>query len=446
MQDAELSWSRWQRPPPTRAQQRTDIGIGLAVFAGALAVTVLVNSMGAFTFGSAPSLTEQFAWAAAITLPLMVRRRYPLAVLAVVGALLIAAQVRQTGDNLMPSVAVFLAMYTVGAWERNRTLARWARVAVIVAMFTWLGIGLVGFLISPSPDFADAAGPLDPVLASVLYGIGFNLLFFLSAYFFGNLGWLSARRQAQLEDGAQRLRRSQEQNLRGAVVAERVRIARDLHDVVAHHVSVMGVQAGAARRVFDSDRELARSALITVEETARTAIGELRGLLGVLRAEPDAEARDAGESHPSSPGLDQVAELVEGARAAGLDVTSGVYGTRRVVPDAVAVSAYRVVQEALTNVVKHAGARRADVRVRFLDTALEVEVTDDGRGTTGGAGSADGADGTDGFGLLGMRERVGVHGGLLEAGPRRDGGYRVRASFPTRHVVAAEDSEELPAS
>ncbi len=412
------SWQRWRRPRPTPAEQRQDILLALAVLAIALSMTVLVNSMGAFLLGPAPSLLEQFIWGVVLTAPLAVRRRFPLAVLLVIGVLFIVAQWRQVGDNFVPSVTLFLAIYTVGAWEPNRALARWSRVGVIATMFAWLGFGLVAFLVEPAPTFEDAAGPLDPVLSSVLYNIGFNLMYFLSAYFFGNLAWLSARRKAELEHNAAELRRSQERNTHGAIVAERVRIARDLHDVVAHHVSVMGVQAGAARRVLDTDPELSRAALQTVEETARTAIGELRGLLGVLRAEDQPEA----EPLSGTPGLDQLSDLVSTARSTGLQVEHGVYGDPRPVPDGVALSAYRVVQEALTNVVRHAGAHKADVRVRYLDTTLEVEITDDGRGRGGRP--------TTGFGLLGMRERVAVHGGELEAGPRRGTGFRVRASLP----------------
>jgi signal transduction histidine kinase len=415
-------WQRWRRPRPTPAEQRQDILLAFAVLAGAAIMTVLVNSMGAFVLGPAPSLLEQFAWNVALAAPLVVRRRYPLAVLLVVGALFLGVRWRQLGDVFVPSVVLFLAVYTEGAWERNRTVARWARIGVIAAMFAWLGVALLDYLVQPPPHFEDAAGPLDPVLSAVLYDIGFNLLFFLSAYFFGNLAWLSARRKAELEHNAAELRRSQERNTHGAIVAERVRIARDLHDVVAHHVSVMGVQAGAARRVLDTDPELSRAALMTVEETARTAVGELRGLLGVLRAE------DPPETEPLSatPGLDQLPDLVASARSTGLRVEHGVYGDPRPVPDGVALSVYRVVQEALTNVVRHAGARTADVRVRYLDHALEVEITDDGRGA---AGTTDNTTDT-GFGLLGMRERVAVHGGDLEAGPRRDKGYRVRATLP----------------
>jgi signal transduction histidine kinase len=417
---ATPDWNQWRRPLPTAGEQRRDVWIALGVLAGAITMTVLINSMGAFAFGDAPSHAEQYAWGTALSLPLVVRRRYPTAVLLVVGALYIVAQVRHVGDNLVPSIVLFLAVYTVGAWERNRTVARWSRIGVIAAMFGWLLVSLGDYLTSPHPLFDDGVGPLDPVVASVLSNIVVNAMYFLSAYGFGNMAWLSARRQAELEHNARQLRESQEQNTRGAIIAERLRIARDLHDVVAHHVSVMGVQAGAARRALDRDPALSRTALQTVEETARTAIGELRGLLGVLRAEPAEET--PAEAVPVSPGLEQLSELVTSARSAGLEVRHGVYGEPRPVPEGVALSAYRVVQEALTNVVKHAGARNAEVRVRYLDSALEVEVTDDGRGKTDQPGG--------GFGLVGMRERIAVHGGELEAGPRRDVGYRVRVSLP----------------
>jgi signal transduction histidine kinase len=417
MVTGESDWSRWRRPRPPRAELRRDVWLAVGALVGATLMTVFINSMGAYAFGDAPSLTEQYLWGAGLALPLALRRRYPLAVLITIGVLYIGAQLRHFGDNLVPSIVLFLAVYTVGAWEQNRTVARWARFGVILFMFAWMAIGLGDYLTSPLPYFDGGIGPLDPVLASVLTNLLINVVFFLTSYKFGDMAWLSARRQAELADSAAQLLESQEQNTRGAIVAERLRIARDLHDVVAHHVSVMGVQAGAARRALDKDPALTRTALQTVEETARVAIGELRGLLGVLRAEQAEEQRVE-----TVPGLDQVPELVTSARNAGLEVRHGVYGEPRPVPDAVALSAYRVVQEALTNVVKHAGANSAEVRVRYLDSALEVEVTDNGRGRSG--------QGSSGFGLVGMRERIAVHGGELEAGPRRDVGYRVRASLP----------------
>lgn len=165
-------------------------------------MTLLTNSMGMFVFGSAPSLAEQFAWIPALTVPLAWRRRFPLAVLAVLGVVFIAAQVRHVGDSIMPSVALFLAIYSAGAWSRHRVRARWTRVAVIVAMFVWLGIGLVAYAVSPA-ELPQAAGPLDPLVATVLHQVVFNLLFFLSAYFFGELAWRSARSRAELASQAE---------------------------------------------------------------------------------------------------------------------------------------------------------------------------------------------------------------------------------------------------
>jgi signal transduction histidine kinase len=312
-------------------------------------------------------------------------------------------------------------------------VARWVRVGVVAAMFGLITFNTYRELGAQTPDFEDAAGPLDPVLAATLYLFGINVLYFAAAWIFGNQAWESARRRHELAVQGEQLRRSQAENARQAVTAERVRIARDLHDVVAHHVSVMGVQAAAARRVLDSDPAVARQSLSAVEATARTAIDELNGLLVVLRADGDQpasapaeqrapEQRAPEDTHRPTPGVEQLDRLVDETRATGLPVSYEVFGDPRPVPAAVALSAYRVVQEALTNTVKHAGASTADVRVRYLEQSLEVEINDDGRGAHGTTSS--------GFGLVGMRERVAVHGGQLDVGPRRGGGFQVRARFP----------------
>src|SRR5690606_701904 len=399
---------QWRRPPADRQQRRRDVVIGLVVVAGSLLATLLANSAGMLALGQPPSLTEQFLWNIALATPLVVRTRYPVTVLMIVGAVFIAAQFRQVAETVAPSVVLFLAIYTVGAWTPNRVVARNARLIVIIAMFAWLGYLLVIAVTEPTPRFDNAAGPLDPLLAIILYNIVFNLVFFGAAYHFGNVAWLSARRQAEMIDRAEQLRLSQQRNIRGAVVDERVRIARDLHDVVAHHVAVVGVRAAAARRVLDRDPSVASDALRSVEETARSAVGELRGLLWVLRAdapedEKSSEVETVENAHRRTPDLQQLPELVASARNTGLEVTYGVYGDAQSVPDGVAVSAYRVVQEALTNVIKHAGPCRVDVRVRYRASSLEIEVTDNGRGA--------GEGGKQGFGLLGMRERVAVHNG-----------------------------------
>ena len=204
---------------------------------------------------------------------------------------------------------------------------------------------------------------------------------------------------------------------------ERLRIARELHDVVAHSMSVVAVHAGSGRMVAKEDPAAAERALGTIEATTRSALGEMRRLLGVLRGGDG----DGAATLEPSPGLADLDALVEDVGRSGAHVELRVQGERTVVPPGVDLSAYRVVQEALTNVIKHAGPARAVVEVRYTDTDVTVDVTDDGRG--GPATTARG-----GHGLVGMRERVAVHGGALDAGPRERGGFHVSARFPLGHA------------
>ncbi|MBD0328689.1 MAG: sensor histidine kinase [Thermoleophilia bacterium] len=219
------------------------------------------------------------------------------------------------------------------------------------------------------------------------------------------------RRADELELRAERLQRRHE----SAVAEERARIARELHDVIAHSVSVMTVQAGAARVLLDETPERAREPLLAVEETGRQALAEMRRLLGILR----------GDEEPAAlvpqPGVAELGSLVEHVRRAGLPVQLVVAGEAQPLPPGVDLAAYRVVQEALTNALKHAGPARAEVALRYLPGALEVVVTNDGRVA---------ANGRAGHGLVGMRERVALYGGELEAGPRGENGYAVRATLP----------------
>ncbi len=411
----------WRRPAPTPEQQRLDVYVGLATTVLALFSLTLARSTGAFLLGPPPSGPEQVFWTVAVTLPLIWRRRFPAAVTLVISAAFIAAQARSAPETQLSGWALFAAIYTLGAWGRDRRQSRRLRVGVIATMFVWLGVYYATTIGSIPPDaFARAVGPVPPVLAAVVSGVLVNGLYFGFAYFFGETAWLAARRQHDLRTQAEELRRSQAEVREHAVVGERVRIARELHDVVAHHVSVMGVQAAAARRVFDKDPAKARTALSAIEETARTAVDELRRMLGVLRAR-DAAPGGTGPAGPA--GIDQIAALVDRAREAGLRATLGVYGDRTHLPESLSQAAYRVAQEAVTNVLKHAtGAAVLDVRIRYLAHEVEVDVTDDGRPTR--------PANPDGMGLIGMRERVATHGGTLEVGPRGAGGWRVRARFP----------------
>lgn len=205
-----------------------------------------------------------------------------------------------------------------------------------------------------------------------------------------------------------------------AVAEERARIARELHDVVAHGISVMTVQAGAVRRLLRPEQERERAALETIEQTGREALAEMRRMVGVMKHPEEAPAL------APQPGLAHLDRLVARARQAGLPVELTIEGTPAALAPGIDLAAYRVVQEGLTNARKHAGAKRVEVVVRYEADGVELTVADDGRGAAGGDGS--------GHGLVGMRERIGLYGGELEAGPRPAGGYELRVRLP----VAAE--------
>ncbi|WP_433392650.1 sensor histidine kinase [Micromonospora sp. KLBMP9576] len=411
----------WRRPGPTGRQRQLDVYTGLAATALALFSLTLARSTGAFLLGPPPSGPEQVFWTVAVTLPLMWRRRHPATVTLVVSVAFVAAQTRSAPETQLSSWALFAALYTLGAWGRDRRLSRRLRLGVIAVMFLWLGVYyVITYASIPAEAFAHAVGPVHPTLAAMVNGVLVNILYFGFAYFFGETAWLAVRRQHELSAQAEELRRSQAEVREHAVVGERVRIARELHDVVAHHVSVMGVQASAARRVLDKDPVKARAALSAIEETARSAVDELRRMLGLLRAPAGGPDR---ADQPDPAGVDQITAVLDRARNAGLRATLGVYGDPTPLPDSVSQAAYRVVQEAVTNTLRHAdGATALDVRIRYLAHDMEVEVTDDGRATR--------PPNTDGLGLVGMRERVATHDGALEVGPRAGGGWRVRARFP----------------
>ncbi|WP_411083924.1 sensor histidine kinase [Streptomyces sp. cmx-18-6] len=233
---------------------------------------------------------------------------------------------------------------------------------------------------------------------------------------------------SQLEERAARLEREREAQSKVAVAAERARIARELHDVVAHNVSVMVVQADGAAYVMDAAPDQARQALETISSTGRQALAEMRRLLGVLRT---GDARESGEYVPQ-PDVEQIEDLIEQVRQTGLAVDFKVEGTARPLPSGVELTAYRIVQEALTNTRKHGGPDAgASVRLVYFDDGLGLLVEDDGRGAAHELYEDGGADGA-GHGMIGMRERVGMVGGTLDAGPRPGGGFRISALLPLK--------------
>jgi signal transduction histidine kinase len=257
-----------------------------------------------------------------------------------------------------------------------------------------------------------------PFKLPTVYFVAFNALSALVCFLVGRT--IATRRAyvAALEDRARTSEATQQALTNQAVAEERRRIARELHDVVAHHVSVMGVLATGSRRMLARDPAAADEALATIEETGRTALREMRRLLAVLRA----DAEPAGELSPQ-PGLAGVEGLVEQIREAGLSAVLKVEGMPETLDPGVALTVYRIVQEALTNALKHAGEAAVEVRLLFGPQELIVEVCDTGRGPQLRSGAI-------GHGLLGMRERVMLYGGTLRTGPRPGGGYRVYAKIP----------------
>jgi signal transduction histidine kinase len=325
------------------------------------------------------------------TAPLAFRRRYPATAFVVIFA---AVLVAHDHDTTATFGAVIFAAYS----------------AVLYSRFRWAALLAVGTgAVIATAAFPDTTPQVPARFTAML------ILVPTAAVAVGMRGW-----RQRAGDSAERLLRVEaehEAQTRRAVEAERARIAGELHDVVTHNVSVMVVQAGAARSVLDSSPDDAREALLAVEASGRTAMSELRHLLGLL-----APAGGEEDMLVPQPGAARVPALVERVRAAGLNVELTVTGARDLSPG-VDLAAYRVVQEALTNVIKHAGTARAAVVLEYRPDDLLITVTDDGRPVTGSGGPG-------GRGLIGLRERIGLYGGELDAGPRPGGGWRVRARIP----------------
>lgn len=329
------------------------------------------------------------------TLPLLMARSHPLPVAVVVLAAISADHVLG-GEGGYQWFAVLVVLFSLGRHAGSRAVvAGGLLVAVLVALVD------VPRLRAGAP--VDEVVPAWVVLACVL-GLG---------------RWLRSRRREvdDLEGRAEALERDQQAAAREAVVLERATIARELHDLVAHSMAVIVLQAQAGRRVLATDPAAAEGALAAIEATGREGMTELRRLLDVLHVE---EAQDDLDPRP---GLAQLPALVERVGRAGLPVELEVDGPERPLPPAVDLSLYRVAQEALTNALRHAGRARARVGVTYRAGEVEVRVVDDGDGTGSGGGT--------GHGLAGLRERVRLFGGTLEAGPLPAGGFSVRAVLPT---------------
>jgi len=341
-----------------------------------------------------PQALLTFVW----TVPLVWRRRWPVAVLALVivmGPTL--SLVNQQGGVMSFVLAAILAAYTVG--RELDAPATWWGPALTVG-FSWVVFGATGGELS---DF---------VFVALLYG---------GAWAVGYANRSRDERVGELTRETEELRRVHAERELRAVEEERARIARELHDIVSHGISVITIQAQALRRQLGPSQSNDADALRGIEMTARQAMAEMRRLLGVLRVPGD------GVALAPQPGLDQLPELIAEARAAGIEVTLSVEGAPMLLPPGVGLTSYRVVQEALTNIRKHTDLATAEVVLRYHPDLLEIWVEDNGGTRAVPAGAA---LSPSGHGLAGMRERVTLYGGRLNAGSRPEGGFRVHASLP----------------
>ena len=306
-----------------------------------------------------------------------------------------------------PRGPIYLAVIgaLIGALARGRRVAAWVALAVGYPMFVWVAPLVAG---QPPPQPATAVGTAAWLVACAAI-----------------VELVKSRRERAVE-----FRRTRAEESRRRAGEQRMAIARELHDVLAHHISLISVQAGVALHLMDEQPEQARTALTAIRQASRESLGELRSVLELLRHGADGADGADGAPRAPAPGLDALDGLVERTSAAGLPVTVEVTGAARPLPAAVGLAAYRIVQEALTNVTRHAGRPvTATVRLDYAPDQLTVEVTDDGPGAEDTSGT--------GSGLLGMAERAAALGGQLDAGPRPGGGFRVAARLPVRARVPA---------
>lgn len=404
------------RPVPHGAL-RADIGIA--------AILMGLSIAGLLGYWSIPDFREEVNLAWSIPLMLLagamiaVRRLFP------VGVLLLCTGVHFVAvGSLLPITAVqpgmqvlyFLGLYSAMAWARNREALMLATITVLLAMTVWVSLAFSVFGALRVAELG--VSPLLLVVSQVLI----NIAYFGTATWLGRNSWQKARGDAELVSSRELLREQSRQLADQAVVGERLRISRELHDSLAHHVALIGIQTAAARRSMDKRPEEAKESLLEAERSARQSVEELRTVLGSLRS---------GDDAPAAPGLESLPELLDDHATMGLTVHQSLVGDPSDLEQLTrtqSTTLYRVVQEALTNVRTHSTATHARLILRVGERLAEAEVIDDGRPLAGTRGS--------GLGQLGIRERASALGGETEIGPRPDRGYRVLVRLPLHRRAA----------
>lgn len=437
----------WQRPRPQAHELARDVWLAVAVATASVLSLSLILSY--TSFPSDQPWWMGYLMSVLIAVPLAVRRRFP------VGGLLAATAVFVWAYYVTPyvniqlffQIAYFASVYSMVAWARSRQLVALMVVGLVVFTAGWL---MVDWTISNSysalqADLDETSGPFSAAFGIMGYSVIMNIVYFGGAVVMGRSSWRRALDRRRLREQAWRIAQQSEQLANRAVVEERLRIARELHDVVAHHVSAIGIQAGAARTVMTKNPQAAAAALSTVEASSRQAVTEMRELLGVLRAE-DGSVLPA-QSRTPEPRLSELGDLVASHARNGLAVTLNTSLEHpedlEQLPGSLQLTVYRCLQEALANITRHSTAREATAVVRTGSTIhetddsrtaawVEVEVTDHGHSKPGTEGS--------GFGLKGITERARLYNGVTEIGPRTPGpGWRVRVRMPRPQTHATQE-------
>lgn len=427
----------WRRPGPSRRQMRNDVVLALVLAIAGLASLVLMSSYGLVAAGGPVSLPE-YVVAAVSPLTLVVRRRFPLSTLIASSAVFVPLFYTSFSVSLSVvfQASYFAAIYTTVAWAAHRR-ATWITLLVITIIFTsWLGITWAAspeVLEDLQSNLAESAGPINPVVAYAIYATLLNLAYLCGAAAFGRGAWRAALRRDRLEHQARTIRDQAQRLARNAVVEERLRLARDLHDSIGHHFTGVGLQAGGARRILAASDDgtevrlspaqagLVRESMAAIETSTREGIGELQTVLRLLR-DPDEVETVAGGPNGTTKSIQDLPELVAGFERMGLSARLSVSDRDRAHLDNLSESlstvyhhgVYRMVEESLTNVLKHSDANEAQVHLSVNEETEEllVDVVEHGKPVSH---VDQGVVPSTGSGLRGMQERASVLGGRVES-------------------------------
>ncbi|SMX86359.1 Signal transduction histidine kinase [Brevibacterium sp. 239c] len=429
--------------PTSLRHTRGDVYLVLALAAASVVFAVLYNTTSYWPFKG--PLWLICLMSILVTLPLIWRRRYPSQMAWIQTAVFVTAQVLSIMEPGVTQIIVFMGVYSVGAWQGNRKTAFISRLLLCAGIFVYL-------LVSTGVQFK-AIGDMTVLQFAAASAVSFliNIAFFGGAWLFGNRAWSQRNLFNELRTANAEVRSQEQQLTRQALDLERVRIARELHDGIAHHITGVGIHAAAARRSLEKNPDKARESLKTIESSTRETVDELRALVYTLRDTDDVTTSE--DSAKGNPGLGDVPELIDASHRSGQQIEFHTIGRPRALTPITEMSIYRVIQESLTNCRRYAGSHaEVDVRLRYGTTKLEVEISDSRspaalREEPHREPESPVKQPGLGLGIVGMRERMSALGGTLEAGPKSRGGWLVRAQIPyPRNVADPEIDAAAPAA